>query len=364
MIGKEIKKIEKIFIDYCNSKNYQVTQSDEANNRRLDISNYSVRINVNIYRTGTIQIQGKQSQLKAEMEELKAQIETNPHSFSEGKTLESKPCVTRYDINLPDIRTTIKENLNTLDGSVRITDNPRTNIEYRSKITRNSFALTLTQYNNGTLLLQGKTDKLFHDCCDFIEKIANPSDKDIIARYVPPSDEKAPNPIVAKYTPQLLEMAEEKVKEKLGDVYEYLEPHDRKWFVASECLCLVEIPLPEYSALVMPASKAFERFAKKILVDAGLFENDYFKNKSANFSALYDKKNPKRKSIYNRERYMSSYLDKFAVCLDMHRNFMMHSDESKVTKVESPEKAEEKVNDIFKDTKELFDYFNGVYSLL
>jgi hypothetical protein len=35
MTGEKIKKIEKIFIDYCNGKNYQVKQSDEPNNRRL-----------------------------------------------------------------------------------------------------------------------------------------------------------------------------------------------------------------------------------------------------------------------------------------------------------------------------------------
>ena len=43
---------------------------------------------------------------------------------------------------------------------------------------------------------------------------------------------------------------------------------------------------------------------------------------------------------------------------------MMHSDESKITKVDSQEEAMEKVNSIFKDTKEIFNYFNGLYSLL
>jgi hypothetical protein len=40
----------------------------------------------------------------------------------------------------------------------------------------------------------------------------------------------------------------------------------------------------------MPASKAFEGFAKKLLVGIGLFEAAYFKTEDANFSALYDKK--------------------------------------------------------------------------
>jgi len=278
MTGEKIKRLEKIFIDYCKTKNYQVLPRDEENSRRLDISNFSERTIVKIYTTGTIQNQGPQNQLKAEMETLKENFEANPQSFLEDKTLESKLCATKYDIMLPDIRTTIKEILNTLDGSVRITDNPKTNIEYRSKIIRNSFSLTVTQYNNGTLLLQGKTDKLFHDYCDLIEQIANPSDKEIIARFVS-SDEETLSRIVATCTPQLIDLAEKNVKAKLGEVYYYLEPYDQKLFAASECLCLVGIPLPEYSALVMPASKAFEGFAKKLLVGIDLVEADYFKKK-------------------------------------------------------------------------------------
>jgi hypothetical protein len=246
---------------------------------------------------------------------------------------------------------------------LEIAESPGSTIEYRAKITRNDSSLTLTQFNNGTLLLQGKTDKVFDDSCDLIEKIANPSDKEVIARFIS-SNEKNLEVFAAKYTPALIDLAEGNVKKKIGDVYDYLEPYDRKWFVASECLCLTAIPLPEYSPLVMPASKAFEGFAKKLLVGIGLFEADYFKKKNAIFSALYDNNNPKRKTICDKEMHANTMLKKIGVCLDTNRNFMMHSDESKITKVDSQEEAEEKVNSVFKDTKEIFDYFNNLYSLL
>jgi hypothetical protein len=57
-------------------------------------------------------------------------------------------------------------------------------------------------------------------------------------------------------------------------------------------------------------------------------------------------------------------LEKIDVCVKTNRHFMMHSDESKITKVDSQEEAEEKVNTIFKDTKEIFDYFNDLFNLL
>lgn len=357
------EKIAKAFTDYSNSKNYQVKQSEEANNLRLEICNLRDRTIVNIYYTSKIVIQGPKNALKDELEEFKKRFEANPQSFIEGEKQEIKACTTRYDIMLSELRGKIKESLKELESTLEISDNPNAVIKYRAKITRNDSSLTLTQFNNGTLLLQGKTDKLFNDNCDLIERIASPSEKDVIARFIS-SDEKNLQIFAAKYTPELIVLAEGNVKTKIGVVYDYLESYDQKWFVASECLCLTKIPLPEFSALVMPASKAFEGFAKKLLVGIELFEAGHFKTKGANFSALYDKNNAKRKTICDKEKHAETMLTRLGLCLDINRNFMMHSDESKITKVDSQKEAEEKVNSIFKDTKEIFDYFNDLYTLL
>ena len=357
-------ELSQVFIEYCKEKHYQVEASkDDNNDWRLEVCNIRERTIVIIYHTGSIVLGGPYSSLKEEFKKLKQDIETNPQSFLGHKISEIKVCAIRYDIMLCELRTKIKESLNKLEATVEITESPSSAIEYRAKISRNTSSLTLTQYNNGTLLLQGKRDKLFEDSCDLVEKIANPSDKEVIARFIS-SDEANLEIFAAKYTPALIVLAESNVKGKIGAVYAYLEPYDKKWFVASECLCLTKIPLPEFSPLVMPASKAFEGFAKELLVDIGLFEAGYFKTKDANFSALSDKQNPKRKSICDKERHAGTMLEKIGVCVKTNRHFMMHSDESKITKVDSQEEAEEKVNTIFKDTKEIFDYFNDLFNLL
>jgi hypothetical protein len=356
-------KIAGSFKGYCNSKNYQVKQSEESNNLRLDVSNFKERTIVKIFYNNTVQVQGRQNSLKAEMEALKATFEANPQSFIGGEKQEIKACATRYDILLLKLREKIKESLNTLESRVEINESPSSAIEYRAKITRNGSSFTLTQFNNGTLLLQGKTDKLFNDICDLVERLASPSEKDVIARFIS-SDEKNLEIFTAKYTPELIFLAEGNVKKKTGVVYDYLESYDQKWFVASECLCLTKIPLPEFSPLVMPASKAFEGFAKKLLVGVELFEVEHFNKKNANFSALYDKGNARRKSICDKERHANTMLEKIDICLKTNRNFMMHSDKSNITKVDSQGEAEEKVNSIFKDTKEIFNYFNDLYPLL
>jgi len=357
------ERIAEVFITYCSGKGYQVKQSEELNNLRIDISNLSERTIVKVYYSGKVQIQGGQNSLKAEIERLKEDFEANPQSFLGHEIPEIKACITRYDIMLRELRAKIKESLKTLEATLAIAENPNSAIEYRAKIARNDFSATLTQYNNGTLLLQGKTDKLLDDSCDLIERIASPSEKDVIARFIS-SDEKNLELFVAKYTPQLIELAENNVKNKIANAYEYLEPYDKKWFVASECLCLTKIPLPEFSPLVMPAAKAFEGFVKKLLVGIGLVEADHFKTSYSNFSALNNMNDPKRRSICNKEKQADTMLKKIDLCLKTNRHFWMHSDESKITKVGSQEEAEEKVDSIFRDTKEIFDYFNGLYSLL
>ncbi len=358
------ENILEVFLKYCESKNYQVEHKKDVNDDwRLNISNIREKTLVIIYHTSAVVVQGQKNDLRLEFEGVKDEFMAKPEKYVGHEIKEIKSVTTRYEIVSTRIRRRIREGLDILDGNVEITESPAAGTEFRAKITREPYSLTMTQYSTGTLLLQGKTDKLFDDGCTWIEEIANPSDKEVIARFIS-SDEKSLKEFSAKYTPQLIEVAESSVEKKIGNLYKYFESYDRKWFVASECLCLSKVPLPEFSPLVMPASKAFEGFAKKLLVDIGLFDKGYFQTKDANFSTLNDVNNPKRKAICNKEQHAHSMLKRLNVCLDTNRNFMMHSDSSKVTKVDSAKDAEEKVATIFKDAREIFEYFNDLYRLL
>lgn len=363
-VNLDSKEIVKVFKRYCDSKNYQVEVKKDSNNDwRLNISNIREKTLVIIYHTGRVVMGGQSNDLKIEFENLKNEFISNPQKFVSYEVKEIKACATRYEIVYHDVRERIKKGLTNIEGAVEVIERPSSATEYRAKITTDGSSLTVTQFSTGTLLLQGKTDKLFDDGCTWIEKIANPSDKEVIARFIS-ADERSLQEFLARDTAQLLEMAENNVKEKIDDLYGYLEPYDRKLFVASECLCLSGIPLPEFSPLVMPASKAFEGFVKKLLVGIELCEADYFKRKDANFSALNDGTNPKRKSICEKDKHAETMLRKIDVCLKTYRHFMMHSDEAKITKVDSAEEGKEKVNSIFRDTKEIFEYFNDLYKLL
>jgi len=307
---------------------------------------------------GKILFGGRQTPLREELEKIKEQIETNPEAFSNGVTREQKACTATYDILLESFREQIKSSLDTVTSIIEIENNPKANIQYRAKLKRNSSSLTITQFSNGTLMLQGKDDTLHHNVCDLIDKIANPSEKEVTARFLS-GDEKSLETFAAKYTPELIEKAENNIRTKLETTYDFLESYDKKYFVAAESLLIANIPLPEYSPIVMPASKAFEGLAKKIVVGIGLYQPG-----STDFSILNDKTNPTRKSICSKEMHCDTFLLDLSVAIKKFRHFMMHSDSSNVTKVDTYAEAKEKLEEVYKESKKFFEYFNLVFNLL
>lgn len=358
--------IENYLDSYCETNNYQVKKTSKNENIRYDISNGFERIPLTLYHTGKFVPGGSPKlKLKKEFEELKSQVNNDPELLTKVEALKIKSCAQKYVIIVDSIKQEIKDKIQEVGDNCIIEENPKDYQDYRAKISRDNLSLTITQFSKGSLLLQGKEDIIFNEVCDIIEKIGSPSEREVVSRFLSHDEEKLKE-FVNSCTSDLIETAENNIKGYLQDAYLFLESHDQKWFTAAECLRIANLPLPEYSPVVMPASKAFEGFAKKTLTKIGLFSVDHFDSKSASFSKLNDKTNPDRQAIVSKERVADSFLKKISLSLDMTRNFMMHSDDSTVTKVNTPEEASDKLDEILKNTKELFDYFNqsefgGIY---
>ncbi|MEP2847450.1 MAG: hypothetical protein ABJM06_07000 [Gilvibacter sp.] len=366
-MSEEIAGLVGNYIDnYCKEKGYQVNKSESNGATKYEISNRFEKISLMLYNSGKFVPGGSPKlRLRKEFDELKSNIAEDPDILTKIEESRVKSCVQKYVIIVDNVKEGIKDKLKDIDGNIQTEENPKPYQEYRNKIDRDKMSITVTQFSNGTLLLQGKEDILFNEVCDVIEKVGTPSEQEVVSRFLS-HDEGKLQEFVNSCTPDLIETAEKNIKSYLGDSYKFLEPHDQKWFTAAECLRIVNIPLPEYSPVVMPASKAFEGFAKKALTKIGLFSSTHFDSKGASFSILNDTNHPDRKAIVSKERVADSFLKKTSLSLDMTRNFMMHSDSSTVTKVNSPEEASKKLDEILDNTVELFNYFNkpefgGIY---
>lgn len=349
------------YIDnYCQKKGYQVAKSEVANGMRLDISNLSEKSSVILYNSGSIVPQGSpKSALHKEFQNLKLDLEQNPDLLKNMGVTTIKSCTQKYEIIISELQNNIKDGLTSLGYSVDLQSNLNNNEIYRAKIQHNSMSLNIIQYKTGTLLIQGKQNTLFDEVCTLIEKVAKPAGQEVVVRFIADNSD-ALNSFNALFNPELQNRATESVKAKIGfDTFTFIEEHDQKYLVASECLRLCNIPLPEFSPIVMPASKAFEGFTKKLVISLGILDSNHFASKTANFSIVKDKNQPRTKTVIEKDRYAETHLSRLILSLDMFRNFMLHSDDSTVTKVRTFAEAENKLNDLFKELKELYHYFKS-----
>jgi len=355
--------IKKVFIDYCQNKGYQWKPEEDKDYIRLNVARLTEKSIVNIYNTGTIQIQGKRNSLRKELEDLKQEIHTNPEIYL-GNRLEQKSSAnTTYNIITQEFQDLIKESLNTIADTLLIESQPNDFTLYRSSIKKGNSKVVLTQFTNGTLLIQGKMELLFEEVCEKIERIANPSETEVIRKYIS-NNEPALKKFSEKDTPLLQENAKNEVEQKIGDAFNYLDDYNRKQFIAAQCLCNYDLDLPEYSAVVMPASKGFEGIIKNLLVDIQLVASNHFNAVGANFGPLCDKNNQNRINLCNMDKNMDTIFKKMDVVIKTNRHFIMHSDPSALTIINTIKEAIEKVNEIYKDTKYIFDYFNPLFNLI
>lgn len=361
-MSNNIFKLTEEYLDkYCQERKYTVKKTAKENFTRIDVSNLVETVPLSLYETGKLVVGGSPKlKLKSEFDAIKQSISDNPEILGGVEIQKIKACSTRYTILLEITREKIKNSLSSIDGTVNYFNNPTPSELYRAKLTTEGNSVSVTQYKNGTLFLQGKDDNLFSSVCDLVEKIATPTDVEIISRFFA-NDETSLQKFTARYSPDLLNVAETEVRNTIGDdAFNFFEPYDQKWLVAAQCLHIVNIPLPEYSPLIMPASKAFEGFIKKLLVKVGFYPLSHFQSKNANFAYLKDKNHAERKKLEAIETHAGTYLDKIGVCLDTNRNFMMHSDGAIITKIDSFEEASSKLSEIHDDIIEVFTYFKKV----
>lgn len=356
------KKTLDIICLRCDENGYQYNIERRPGFIRLNVSNLSDKININVYNTGNFVVQGKKSILRSEFTEFKEQFDGTDSATSESPFSGPKPHHTTYTIISDAIRDEIKKNLKEIGNPGKIEDNPNADINYRYSVFGDGSKITITQYNTGTLLLQGKNDYLFDQCCSLIEKTVKIDTKDVIGRFVSENEDKKVE-VIEQCTPELLVNAEKNVRSALGGAFDFLEVHDQNYLISSECLRMCGVCLPEYSPLVMPAAKGYEGFVKKLVISIGLVGSDYFTKKSGNFSPLSDTNNPNRQNLCAKQKHCGKMLNRVNLNLDIYRNFMMHSEGISITEVESFKKAETKINTIFLEISELFEYFDGNFNI-
>ena len=358
--ASDLDKILSFFSEYCAKQNYQkVLIKKNIDMCILSISNGKYKITFNIYSTNKLNVQGQDSDLKKEFEELKVRFESNPISLVEGLNYTKKPKNMKYTVIENGLQNKIVEILCASISNRREDGTGADGVKHVLKLNKDRMQVSIVQYSTGNLLVQGKEDSLFEDCCEIIDRIALPSENEIAKRYLS-TDEKICEFFDNKYTEELKKEAKQNILNRIGKAFNYLYEHDKKYLVSGECIQLSLVPMEEYSPIVMPLSKGLEGFVKKIMIDIGLVARDYFDKENEGFRILTDKNDKNRLSICKTNQHLNDEFYNLNRVITEYRHYFMHSDKKKF--LETREDAEKVTADIYQNIKGAFEVFDKIYN--
>lgn len=266
----------------------------------------------------------------------------------------------RYAVISPDLGENIRQDLTQIGEVTEITVGAD---HYDVSVSSGGASVRVRRFPNGTLLAQGAGTALWDSVCTAIEAVVGPAVSEVASRFVSASEEETSR-VARLLTPQLQEDAEREVRAVLGPAFDFMSSWDKKYLLSSLILLRAQVEVPEYSCMVMPASKAFEGYVREVFLNLGIIEKadtvrkgwgvrEVFKKESKTGAYL----NPRLHDYAVQGKHRKTYIERINNEVDRYRNFMMHSDESAVTKVESHSQAVEVVTEILKAIRDSFDFF-------
>lgn len=206
----------------------------------------------------------------------------------------------------------------------------QTPIYYRLKIQDKDDRFTLTQYETGTLLLQGQSTKLFSNILEKIQSINPLSDLENTLLYVPQENQDQVKNVLDKNKNDFSEIYDLAQKRISSNAFSYLFKNDQQTLVSAigilEMVRSNNLNIPLYNPILYPFAKVFEGFVIKLLIDKEFFSFDAYKANPevADIGNALRKK--KLKKYIKDTRRNEFVLDKLIITWESLRCHELHSD--------------------------------------
>lgn len=252
--------------------------------QQVIVTDGTTRLPVNLFRTGKIVVQGKSSDMKTQLTQWADLLQSGlTHDSGRTPSQTRQNRVAKYLV-LPDNIEHLRSIVMNFPGEATDKETGGPAEVYRVEALQDGSKLTITQYNSGTLLVQGLSSSYFDLVCDVLDEHLTQSFSERATRLVIGDAQRvtaagyleAPN-AENEATIWLLEQIEH-------DVLGYLYENDRRTLLAAagvrNAFCRASDTLPDYSVVVMPFAKPFEGFLMKLAVHLGLTTEDALKTKA------------------------------------------------------------------------------------
>jgi ribonuclease HIII len=159
---------------------------------------------------------------------------------------------------------------------------PKDTIVYKIVVRKNKYRFAVTQFKNGTLLLQGVTSPLFEEIKAVVHSVNPLSDVENALLYIPQKEQDKVQEAINR-VPESFEGLYEQAEERLTkDAFNYLYDNDKQTIVSAiGILNLVkesDLQIPLYNPILYPFAKAFEGFIIKLMIDKCFLTFDEYKD--------------------------------------------------------------------------------------
>ncbi|MCK4735328.1 MAG: ribonuclease HIII [Methanophagales archaeon] len=227
-------------------------------------------------------------------------------------------------------------------------------VDYVLNIVRGGASLKITQYKSLKLLIQGRFSGFYHEVVSIADQYCNPPVEDLINGA---TSEDSQSLVKKGITADLKTKAQVKVQELIGGkAFKFLWELDQKYLCSS--LCLIKITeqhdIPEYSGVVTQASKAFEGFLKKLLLDKSVITWEILEGKRERIGG--DTLDNLKKHLPFPKR-QKTIIPTLQTEWELSRNQLMHSDPVEPLELNNIEAAKERFDAITKAVQEAYHAF-------
>jgi ribonuclease HIII len=249
------------------------------------VTDGSTKLPVNIYKTGRIVVQGKPGEIKTAITEWanlqQAGVLPLPSAASQAQR---KNRIAKYLV-IPDNINNIHEIVLGLPGDTSEREIGGPAEIYRVEVRNQGERVIITQYESGTLLVQGLSGTLFDTICEVLDQYLTQSFAERATRFITGEEARATASSYLEHPEAENEAALWLLDQVNLAVLNFLYENDRRTLLAAagvrNAFSKAQNPLPDYSVVVMPFAKPFEGFLVRLAVHLDLTSEVSIKQKAS-----------------------------------------------------------------------------------
>lgn len=262
------------FRKFIEEKQWQIiSEKDIEHGLQVLVFDGVARLPVNFYHTGKIVAQGRLSDTKTTITEWVNLVRAGMIAVPASSISVSKNRISKYFV-LPENFAKIRDVIHGLPGETLEKDVTGPADVYRIENKINDNRVTISQYNSGTLMVQGLSSTLFDSVCDVLDLHLTQSLSERASRYLPSETERNAVTVYLEQPDAENESAQWLYQHIDKKILDFLHENDRRTLLAAagvrNAFEKSTVVLPDYSVVVMPFAKPYEGFLTKLSIHLGL----------------------------------------------------------------------------------------------